>query len=471
MWVNKEYFCSLALVLLSYIGMSQAFTFVPDDNFEQALINLGYDTGPLDDNVPTVNINAILDLPIDNMGISDLTGIQDFLALETLSCRLNNLTNLDISQNTHLFQLFCGNNQLTNLDVTQNSDLQIFWCDSNQITSLDVTQNPNLISLRCENNVLINLDVTQNPSLNVLVCENNQITSLNVSQNSTLSRFQCGNNLLSNLDLSNNLSLTFFTCENNQLTNLEVLVNTQLINLNCALNQLTTLDLSNNYKVTQLDCSHNNLCILNIRNGNNSNMTAMDFRSNPDLNCVVVDTPSGNHAIWEPISFLNYITSQNDCSNFVNVDALNNVITNSSYTLPTLTNGNYFTQSGGHGLPFNAGDAITSSQIIYIYNETACDNNETSFSVLIINEDYYIPKYFTPNNDGRHDLWQVFDSNNSIKKVNIFNKYGKLLKSLPPNSQGWNGIFNGKLLNTDDYWYMITLNSGEIIKGHFTLKR
>lgn len=469
MWVNKKYLCSLALVLLSYIGLSQ--TFVPDDNFEQALITLGYDTGPLDDNVPTANINGILDLSIDNMGISDLTGIEDFLALETLSCRLNNLATLDISQNTRLSQLFCSNNQLTNLDVTQNSDLQIFWCDSNQITSLDVTQNPNLISLRCENNSLTNLDVTQNPSLNVLVCENNQITTLNVSQNSTLSRFHCGNNLLSNLDLSNNLSLTFFTCENNQLTSLEVLVNTQLINLNCAFNQLTAIDLSNNSNITQLDCSNNNLCRLNIRNGNNGNITAMDFRSNPDLNCVVVDNPSGNHSTWEPLSFSNYITSQNDCSNFVNVDALNNVITNTSYTLPTLTNGNYFTQSSGIGISFSAGDAITSSQTIYIYNETACDSNESSFSVLIINEDYYIPKFFTPNNDGRHDLWRVFDSNNSIKTVNIFNKYGKLLKSLPPNSQGWNGVFNGKLLNTDDYWYVITLNSGEIIRGHFTLKR
>jgi len=31
-------------------------TFVPDDNFEQALIDLGYDTPPLDNVVPTANI-------------------------------------------------------------------------------------------------------------------------------------------------------------------------------------------------------------------------------------------------------------------------------------------------------------------------------------------------------------------------------------------------------------------------------
>ncbi len=470
MWVNRKYFCSLVFVLLSCIGISQN-TSVPDDNFEQRLIDLGYDSGPLDNLVLTANINGILDLDVDGLGITDLTGIEDFSALETLSCQSNNLANLDVTQNTRLSQLFCGNNQLTNLDVTQNTALQILWCDSNQITNINVTLNPNLISLRCENNVISSLNVTLNPNLNVLVCENNLLTSLNVTQNSTLSRFQCGNNFLSNLNLSNNLSLTFFSCENNELTDLDVSVNNQLINLNCAFNELTELDLSNNSGLTQLNCSNNNLCRLNIRNGNNGNISAMDFRLNPDLNCVVVDSPLGDHSTWNPISFSNYIASQNDCSNFVDVDTLDNVITNTSYTLPTLTNGNYFSQSGGIGFPFNTGNIITNSQTIYIYNETACDSNESSFSVLIIDEDYYIPKYFTPNNDGYHDVWQVFDSNNSIKTVNIFDRYGKLLKSLIPNSLSWNGIFNGKPLNTDDYWYVITLNSGETIRGHFTLKR
>ncbi|NMH89647.1 T9SS type B sorting domain-containing protein [Flavivirga algicola] len=450
MWVNRKYSCSLVFVLLSCIGISQN-TSIPDPNFEQALIDLGVDSdGIINGTVLTADISTETSLNIENYNIQNLSGIEEFSALE---------------------ELFCGNNQLANIDVTQNSNLQIFWCESNQLTNLDVTQNPGLISLRCENNALANLDVTQNPNLNVLACENNQLTSLNVSQNTTLSRFLSGNNLLSNLDLSNNLSLTFFTCENNQLTNLNLSLNNQLIQLNCAFNGLTELDLSNNPRLAQLDCSNNNLCRLNIRNGNNGNVNTMDFRANPNLNCVVVDNPSGNHSTWEPVSFSNYIASQNDCGNFVNVDSLENVITNTSYILPALTNGNYFTESGGSGFPFSVGDIITTSLTLYIYNETACDSNESSFSVLIIDEDYYIPKYFTPNNDGYHDVWQVFDTNNSIKTVNIFDKYGKLLKSLPPNAPGWNGTFNGELLHTDDYWYVITLNSGEIVRGHFTLKR
>ncbi|WP_303316628.1 T9SS type B sorting domain-containing protein [Flavivirga abyssicola] len=470
MWVNRKYFYSLLLILLSCISIYSQ-TLIPDNNFEQRLIDLGHDSGPLDGSVTTANISGIIDLDLENRGISDLTGIQDFLALEVLSCQSNNLTSLDVTLNTRLSQLFCDSNQLTGLDVTQNTSLEILWCDSNQLSTLDVTQNPNLRALVCGNNMLTNLNISQNPNIKDFVCKNNQITSLNLSQNSALNIFQCGNNLLTNLDVSNNLNLSSFTCENNQLTRLELSANTQLANLNCASNQLTELNLSNNSNLTELDCSNNNLCRLNIRNGNNTNVTLMDFRANPDLNCVVVDNPSGNHSTWLPTTFSNYIASQTDCSNFVNVDTLNNVVTSTSYTLPALTNGNYFMQSGGNGIQLNAGDTITSSQTIYIYNETTCDNNESSFSVLIIDQDYYIPKYFTPNNDGSHDFWQVFDTNNSIKMTHIFDKYGKLLKSLPPNSQGWNGTFNGHPLITDDYWYVITLNSGEVIRGHFALKR
>ncbi|MDO5986794.1 T9SS type B sorting domain-containing protein [Flavivirga amylovorans] len=458
------------LVLLSCIGISSQ-TLIPDNNFEQRLIDLGHDSGPLDGSVPTANIASIIDLDLEGFNISDLTGIQDFSALEILNCQSNNLANLDVTQNTNLFQLFCNNNQLTNLDVTQNTSLEILWCHFNQLSNLNVTQNPNLRAFVCGNNMLTSLDVTQNLNIRDLVCDNNLITSINTSQNNRLNIFQCGNNLLTDLNLSNNLNISFLTCENNQLSNLELSVNSLLTNLNCSFNQLTELNLSNNSNLIELDCSNNNLCRLNIRNGNNSSITLMDFRVNPDLNCVVVDTPSGNHSTWQPVTFSNYIASQNDCSNFVNVDLLDNVVTNISYTLPALSNGTYFTQSGGNGIQLNAGDVITSSQTLYIYNETTCDSNESSFSVLIIEDDYYIPKYFTPNNDGSHDLWQVFDTSNSIKMTHIFDKYGKLLKSLPPNSQGWNGTFNGNLLSTDDYWYVITLNSGEVIRGHFALKR
>ncbi len=87
------------------------------------------------------------------------------------------------------------------------------------------------------------------------------------------------------------------------------------------------------------------------------------------------------------------------------------------------------------------------------------------------------PRFFTPNNDGYNDLWNVInDAAISISKVLIFDRYGKLLKQLDPSSGGWDGTFNNKALPADDYWFSVEFrdaDSGEVqeFKSHFTLKR
>jgi gliding motility-associated-like protein len=55
--------------------------------------------------------------------------------------------------------------------------------------------------------------------------------------------------------------------------------------------------------------------------------------------------------------------------------------------------------------------------------------------------------------------------------IRIFDRYGKLLKQIFPNSNGWDGTFNGQALPSDDYWYTVVLEDGREIKGHFALKR
>ncbi|WP_242158289.1 T9SS type B sorting domain-containing protein [Aestuariivivens sediminis] len=84
------------------------------------------------------------------------------------------------------------------------------------------------------------------------------------------------------------------------------------------------------------------------------------------------------------------------------------------------------------------------------------------------------PKFFTPNNDGIHDTWQVYGISNMFQpdsKILIFDRYGKLLKQLDPLGEGWNGTFNGQMMPTDDYWFAVNLQDGRIFKSHFTLKR
>ncbi|WP_303315787.1 T9SS type B sorting domain-containing protein [Flavivirga abyssicola] len=84
------------------------------------------------------------------------------------------------------------------------------------------------------------------------------------------------------------------------------------------------------------------------------------------------------------------------------------------------------------------------------------------------------PKFFTPNNDGVHDKWQVLgisDMFQANSKILIYNRFGKLIKQLNPLGEGWDGRFNGEKLPTDDYWFAVTLQDGRVLKNHFTLKR
>jgi gliding motility-associated-like protein len=66
------------------------------------------------------------------------------------------------------------------------------------------------------------------------------------------------------------------------------------------------------------------------------------------------------------------------------IDSLPNVAACVSYTLPTITNGEYFTGIDGTGTLLNAGDEITSTQTIYIFKRlNASCANQSSFTVTI----------------------------------------------------------------------------------------
>ena len=133
------------------------YTSVPDDNFEAYLEANGMGDGISNNNsVTTANINTITSLNVSNQAISDLTGIEAFTALTNLECSSNQLTGLDLSQNTLLTALDCPSNQLTLLDLSSNTALTYLFCDNNQLTCLNV-KNGNNNTLLVESNLNPNL--------------------------------------------------------------------------------------------------------------------------------------------------------------------------------------------------------------------------------------------------------------------------------------------------------------------------
>ena len=146
----------LVTFLLANLFAFSQYTAIPDTNFENALSS--YDDIANDGQVPTANINTITELFIYNENIDDLTGIQDFAALTLLDCNDNNLTSLDISNNTALTKLYCNFNSLTSLDISNNLLLTYLDFSNNGITNIDVSNHNLLTELICSNNSLTNLD-------------------------------------------------------------------------------------------------------------------------------------------------------------------------------------------------------------------------------------------------------------------------------------------------------------------------
>ena len=121
------------------------YTYVPDDNFETALIDLGLDNADdgLDNLVLTSNIDRVDFLDVNDRGIHDLTGIEGFSSLSFLRCYDNELTYLDVSKNLVLARLYCYRNSLLGLDLSQNTSLVIVLCQGNDLTILNVNNGNN----------------------------------------------------------------------------------------------------------------------------------------------------------------------------------------------------------------------------------------------------------------------------------------------------------------------------------------
>jgi gliding motility-associated-like protein len=103
-----------------------------------------------------------------------------------------------------------------------------------------------------------------------------------------------------------------------------------------------------------------------------------------------------------------------------------------------------------------------------VRDKLGCGNSEISFSTLVF------PEFFTPNGDGINDVWipeGISTSGFELITIDIFDRYGKLISVLRPNSNGWDGTFNGRNMPQEDYWYKVRLTNGTVMTGSFTLKR
>lgn len=122
----------------------------PDAAFRAWILNPANLNGAGQDGTLTEDeLQAVTSMDVSNQGIADLKGIEYFTNLESLNCRGNQLTQLDVNANRQLKNLNAKANWLTSLTLRLPL-LKGLYVGENQLTTLDVTGCPSLIDLNFE---------------------------------------------------------------------------------------------------------------------------------------------------------------------------------------------------------------------------------------------------------------------------------------------------------------------------------
>jgi hypothetical protein len=267
----------LILIFFPIVVFSQQ-TFVPDDAFEQFLISKGWDD-VLDDYVLTDNIKDVTFLSMNNKGIQDLTGIEDF---------------------TSLNEIRVIGNPLQTFDLTSNVELQYLSAGSASLTSMNIAGLNKIIRIIIEGSSLTTIDLSTISDLELLtIKDNTELVSINVNGLLKLNFMSISNNdKLETVDTSTNTGLTdFYVYYCAKIDNLDFANNTSIDNI--IFNELGSI--SN----------------VSIKNGLNN--FYLESLSNPNLTCIEVSDADYVNENWSrtkitgALRFDEYLEFKNDC--------------------------------------------------------------------------------------------------------------------------------------------------------------
>ena len=246
------------------------------DNAFRSYLAANFDTdGDLE--LSRSEILNITDISIDSSDVRSLSGIEEFTALTSLTCRNNSLETIDVSGLSGLVSLDCSYNALTELDIASLDKLVYLNCSHNLLTGLDATGCKALLTLDCSNNSLETLNANDSKNLLYLYCSDNNLTRLNAESCVYLIVLDCHNNRLAELNAHNCYSLEELYCYNNQLSSLSVTGDYSLYYIDGHNNLLADIDLSRSQAVEELDLSSNSLAVLDL--SSNATLLSVDLSS------------------------------------------------------------------------------------------------------------------------------------------------------------------------------------------------
>lgn len=136
-----------------------------------------------------------------------------------------------------------------------------------------------------------------------------------------------------------------------------------------------------------------------------------------------------------------------------------------SVVMPDADNYEFAIDNGPYGDNPFFGGLESGPYTIHIRAKSGCKS--VSEEVVILN----YPRFFTPNGDNKNEVWKIPYLNlQKNSQVTIFDRYGKIITGFA-GSGSWDGTFNDAKLPSTDYWFVLQLDTGRIIRGHFSMIR
>jgi gliding motility-associated-like protein len=124
----------------------------------------------------------------------------------------------------------------------------------------------------------------------------------------------------------------------------------------------------------------------------------------------------------------------------------------------------------------NSTDSILSNleNGVYILRIKDANNCIDSLSSEIIYDNCCtpaIPNAFTPNNDGKNDVFRIiYKGDIVLKELSIYNRYGQQVFTTNDINQAWDGRFNNQEAELGVYYYMVKMICGNLLNKEVFLK-
>ena len=179
--------------------------------------------------------------------VTDITGLEYFTSLETLSLKFNSVSDIKpIEGISTLKVLILGENPISSINLDKLGELTDLRLYGTNISDIDLTKTPKLESLYLQRTNVSKVDLTPLQSLDqALLNKCSSLTEIKASNLPSITRIDAVECNLKSFEISDCPSLRELHLNSNKLTSLKMTNLAMLMRLNVYDNQLTSIDVSN----------------------------------------------------------------------------------------------------------------------------------------------------------------------------------------------------------------------------------